>query len=156
VDSAVAALERNAFGFEAYPSATIASQTFLVLSRFHRAIAVITIVASAVFPLCIMLLKVKERRADAAVIRFVGVRRRTIFGALPLEGAVIAVVGSGVGTVLAVVASAATNAYYRHYFETALAFAHSALRITAFGFPVILLLPRAPGHDVPAPGGLST
>src|SRR5689334_10822744 len=65
VDSAVARLEQNAFAYRAYPSAVIASgssQTFLVVSRFHRAIAVITIVASAVFLLCIMLLKVEERR----------------------------------------------------------------------------------------------
>ncbi|HUR94747.1 MAG TPA: hypothetical protein VMY76_09200, partial [Gemmatimonadales bacterium] len=40
VDSAVAALGRTAFGYDAYPSAAIASessQTFLVVSRFHRA-----------------------------------------------------------------------------------------------------------------------
>ena len=76
------------------PSPSESSQTFLVVSRFHRAIAVITIVASAVFLLCIMLLKVEERRMDAAVMRFVGVRRRTIFGALLLEAALVAVAGS--------------------------------------------------------------
>ena len=76
-DSAAAVLNRYAFGFRAHPSAAIASessQTFQVVSRFHRAIGVITIVASAVFLLCIMLLKVEERRMDAAVMRFVGVR----------------------------------------------------------------------------------
>ena len=57
----------------------------------------ITIVASAVFLLCIMLLKVEERRMDAAVMRFVGVRRRTIFGALVLEAALVAVAGSVAG-----------------------------------------------------------
>ena len=96
-DSAAAVLNRYAFGFRAHPSAAIASessQTFRVVSRFHRAIAVITIVASAVFLLCIMLLKVEERRMDAAVMRFVGVRRRTIFGALVLEAALVAVLGS--------------------------------------------------------------
>ena len=92
------------------------------MSRFHRAIAVITIVASAVFLLCIMLLKVEERRMDAAVMRFVGVRRRTIFGALLLEAALVAVAGSLVGTVLAFAAGAATNAYYRRFFDTALTF----------------------------------
>ena len=91
-DSAAADLNRSAFGYRAYSSRAIASessQTFLVVSRFHRAIAVITIVASAVFLLCIMLLKVEERRLDAAVMRFVGVRRRTIFGALLLEAALL-------------------------------------------------------------------
>src|SRR5688572_21719281 len=83
-DSAAAALNRSAFGYRVHRSSAIASessQTFLVVSRFHRAIAVISIVASAVFLLCIMMLKVEERRLDAAVMRFIGVRRRTIFAA---------------------------------------------------------------------------
>jgi putative ABC transport system permease protein len=148
VDSAVTGLEQNAFGYEAYPSARIASQssqTFLVVSRFHRAIAVITIVASAVFLLCIMLLKVEERRMDAAVMRFVGVRRRTIFGALLLEAAAIAVAGSAVGTVLAFLAGAATNAYYRRYFETALTFSLITPDIVLFSVALSLVLGLAAG-----------
>ena len=124
-DTAAAALNRTAFGYRAYASRTIASessQTFLVVSRFHRAIAVITIVASAVFLLCIMLLKVEERRLDAAVMRFVGVRRRTIFGALLLEAVVVAAFGSVVGTGLAYLAGLATNAYYQRFFDTGLTF----------------------------------
>jgi len=148
VERAVAELERNAFGYRAYPSAAIASgssQTFLVVSRFHRAIAVITIVASAVFLLCIMLLKVEERRMDAAVMRFVGVRRRTIFGALLLEAALVAVVGSVVGTGLALVAGAATNAYYRHFFDTALTFSLITPGIVLFSVALSLLLGVAAG-----------
>jgi putative ABC transport system permease protein len=124
-DSAAAILNRSAFGYRAYSSRAIASessQTFRVVSRFHSAIAVITIVASAVFLLCIMLLKVEERRLDAAVMRFIGVRRRTIFGALLLEAALVAGLGSVLGTGLAYLASAATNAYYRQFFDTALTF----------------------------------
>jgi putative ABC transport system permease protein len=57
-DTALAAIDASAFGFRAFSSREIAvesSTTFLVVSRFHRAIGVITIVASAVFLLCIML-----------------------------------------------------------------------------------------------------
>ena len=143
VDSAVAALERNAFGFRVYPSAAIAaesSETFLVVSRFHRAIAIITIVASAVFLLCIMLLKVEERRMDAAVMRFVGVRRRTIFGALLLEAALVAAVGCVVGTALALVAGAVTNAYYRNFFDTALTFSLVTPGIVLFSVALSLVL----------------
>ncbi len=143
VDSAVAALERNAFGFRAYSSSAIAaesSETFLVVSRFHRAIAIITIVASAVFLLCIMLLKVEERRMDAAVMRFVGVRRRTIFGALLLEAALVAAVGCVVGTGLALVAGAATNAYYRNFFDTALTFSLVTPGIVLFSVALSLVL----------------
>lgn len=147
-DSAAAALNAGAFGFRAYSSAAIASessQTFLVVSRFHRAIAVITIVASAVFLLCIMLLKVEERRMDAAVMRFVGVRRRTIFGALVLEAALVAVLGSVVGTGIAFGAGALTNAYYRRFFSTELIFSLITPRIVLFGVVLSLLLGLAAG-----------
>ncbi|HET7427262.1 MAG TPA: ABC transporter permease [Gemmatimonadales bacterium] len=140
---ATAALERNAFGYDVFRTDSIAagsSQTFLVVSRFHRAIAVITIVASAVFLLCIMLLKVEERRMDAAVMRFVGVRRRTIFGALLLEATLVAVIGAGLGTVLAVVAGAATNAYYRRFFDTTLTFSLITPEIVLFSVALSLAL----------------
>lgn len=147
-DSAAARLNRSAFGFRVYPSTEIASessQTFQVVSRFHRAIAVITIVASAVFLLCIMLLKVEERRLDAAVMRFVGVRRRTIFGALLLEAAVLAVAGSILGIGLALVAGAITNAYYQHFFDTALVFSVITPRIVGLGVGLSLVLGLAAG-----------
>jgi putative ABC transport system permease protein len=141
--TAVAQLNRGAFGYRAYTSRAIASessQTFLVVSRFHRAIAVITIVAGAVFLLCIMLLKVEERRLDAAVMRFVGVRRRTVFAALLLEAALVAAFGSAVGTGLAYAAGAATNAYYRHFFDTALTFSLITPGIVLFSVVLSLAL----------------
>lgn len=142
-DTAVALLNAGAFGYRAYSSRAIASessQTFLVVSRFHRAIAVITIVASAVFLLCIMLLKVEERRLDAAVMRFVGVRRRTIFGALLLEAALVAALGSVAGTGLGYLAGVATNAYYRRFFDTALTFSLITPEIVIFSLALSLAL----------------
>ena len=147
-DSAVAALNRTAFGYRAYATAAIdseSSQTFLVVSRFHRAIAVITIVASAVFLLCIMLLKVEERRLDAAVMRFIGVRRRTIFGALLLEAAVVAAFGSILGTGLAYLAGAATNAYYGRFFDTRLIFSLITPELVLFSVALSLALGIAAG-----------
>ena len=142
-------LNAHAFGFRAYSSAAIASessQTFLVVSRFHRAIAVITIVASAVFLLCIMLLKVEERRMDAAVMRFIGVRRRTIFGALVLEAALVAVLGSAASAPGSPsLAGAATNAYYRRFFDTDLIFSLITPRIVLFSVALSLLLGLAAG-----------
>jgi putative ABC transport system permease protein len=142
-ESAAAALNRSAYGYQAYSSRTIASessQTFTVVSRFHRAIAVITIVASAVFLLCIMLLKVEERRLDAAIMRFVGVRRRTVFGALLLEALLVSLLGSVLGTGLAYLASAATNAYYRRFFDTVLTFSWITPRIVVFSAVLSILL----------------
>jgi putative ABC transport system permease protein len=127
VQPSLAVLEFNrvAFGFRAYPSRDIASessQTFRVVSRFHQAIAVISVVASAIFLLCIMLLKVEERRLDAAVMRFTGISRRTIFTALLLEAILVATLGSGIGVALALAASAVTNFYYQGFFDTTLVF----------------------------------
>jgi putative ABC transport system permease protein len=147
-DTAVAQLNRGAFGYRAYASRSIAaesSQTFLVVSRFHRAIAVITIVAGAVFLLCIMLLKVEERRLDAAVMRFVGVSRRTVFAALLLEAVLIAALGSAVGTGLAYAASVATNTYYRHFFDTALTFSLITPGVLLFSVTLSLALGAVAG-----------
>ena len=142
-DSAARVFNRLAFGFRAYPSAAIASessQTFRVVSRFHRAIAVISIVGSAVFLLCIMLLKVEERRLDAAVMRFIGIRRRTIFVALLLEACLVAAAGSAAGVALAWLAGSLTNAYYRRYFDTSLIFSLITSKIVLFSVALSLAL----------------
>jgi putative ABC transport system permease protein len=142
-DSAVARLNQLAFGFRAHTSQSIASgssQTFRVVSRFHRAIAVISIVASAVFLLCIMLLKVEERRRDTAVMRLVGISRRTIFSALVLEAMAVALIGSMFGVVLAIAAGSMTNFYYRRLFDTVLIFSRITPDIILFSVALSLLL----------------
>jgi putative ABC transport system permease protein len=147
-DSAAARFNQLAFGFRAHSSSAIASgssQTFRVVSRFHRAIAVISIVASAVFLLCIMLLKVEERRRDAAVMRLIGIRRRTIFGALVLEAMAVALIGSIAGVLLALAAGAVTNLYYRRLFDTALIFSRVTPDIILFSVALSLLLGIAAG-----------
>jgi putative ABC transport system permease protein len=141
-------LNRVAFGFRAYPSTEIAnesSQTFRVVSRFHDAIAVISVVASAIFLLCIMLLKVEERRRDAAVMRFTGISRRTIFAALLLEAILVAALGSVLGVLLAAGASVATNLYYQRFFETTLVFSVITPAIVRFSVLLSLGLGLAAG-----------
>jgi putative ABC transport system permease protein len=142
-DSAAARLNRVAFGFRAAASAAIAgesSQTFRVVSRFHSAIAVISVGASAIFLLCIMLLKVEERRRDAAVMRFIGVRPRTIFIALLLEALLVAGLGSVLGVLLAAAAALVTNWYYQGLFDTALIFASITPGILRFSILLSLAL----------------
>ncbi len=82
---------------------------------------------------------------DAAVMRFVGVRRRTIFGALLLEAALVAAVGSAAGTGLAFLAGAATNAYYQRFFDTALTFSLITPQIVLFSVLLSLGLGLAAG-----------
>lgn len=124
-DSAAVRLNRSAFGYDVFPSRAIAAQsstTFIVVSRFHRAIAIISVLASTVFLLCLMLLKVEERRRDVAVLRFTGISRRTVFIALALEAAAVALLGSLLGAGIAALASTAVNSYYQRAFDTALIF----------------------------------
>jgi ABC-type antimicrobial peptide transport system permease subunit len=90
-------------------------------------------VASAIFLLCIMLLKVEERRLDAAVMRMIGISRTTIFKAFVLEAAFVAAIGSVVGVALAWLAGAITNAVYQRRFETALVFSYLTPDIVALG-----------------------
>jgi putative ABC transport system permease protein len=125
IGAAVARINASAFGFRAHPSRDIAvktSKTFLVVSRFHRAIGVITIVASAIFLLCIMLLKIEERRRDVAALRLMGISRRTIVASVMVEAAAIAVLGSFSGIGLGAVSSAIVNWHYRGVYHTPLAF----------------------------------
>ena len=124
-DSARHAIDEAAFGFRAYSSHEIAvesSTTFLVVSRFHRAIGVITIVASAVFLLCIMLLKVDERRRDVAALRLMGISARTIVRSVVLESALIATLGSVAGVGLGALVSAFVNWHYQRVYRTPLTF----------------------------------
>jgi putative ABC transport system permease protein len=122
---AVTRINASAFGFQAHRSADVAvetSKTFAVVSRFHRAIGTITIVASAIFLLCIMLLKVDERRRDVAALRLIGCSERTIVGSVVLEAAAVAVLGSLFGVVVGGTASFLVNRHYQAVYRTPLRF----------------------------------
>jgi putative ABC transport system permease protein len=137
-----------AFGFRAYRSRDIAvetSRTFLVVSRFHRAIGVITIVASAIFLLCIMLLKVDERRRDVAALRLIGISARSIVRSVMVEAALVAVLGSGVGVLIGWGSSLLINWHYRGVYRTPLAFAVVTPRIVVLAVTLSLLLGLAAG-----------
>jgi len=120
------AINAAAFGFHAYPSREIAvetSRTFQVVSRFHRAIGVITIVASAIFLLCIMLLKVEERRRDVAALRLMGISARSVVRSVVFEATLVAALGSALGVLLGAVAGYIVNVHYQGVYRTSLRFA---------------------------------
>lgn len=145
---AKALINDAAFGFEAHRSSDIAvetSQTFLVVSRFHRAIGVITIVASAVFLLCIMLLKVDERRRDVAALRLMGISSATVLKSIVLEATLVAAVGSVLGVGIGAAASALVNAHYRGVYRTPLAFSIITPDVVAFSVALSLVLGVAAG-----------
>jgi putative ABC transport system permease protein len=142
-DSVLQRINAAAFGFRAYPSREIAvetSKTFLVVSRFHRAIGMITIVASATFLLCIMLLKVDERRRDVAAMRLMGISQKTIVRSVMIESSLVALLGSGFGVVLGIVTAAFVNAHYQSAYRTPLRFAIITPGTVVFSVALSLIL----------------
>jgi putative ABC transport system permease protein len=117
-----------------------ADVTFVVLDRFHLAIAVVTLLASSVFLLALMVMLVDERRETVAVLRLIGLRRRRIVLQVLVEGLVIAVAGAAFGVVLAVVLEGVFNRFFQWRYDTALVFvrvtAPIALRAVACAVPL--------------------
>jgi putative ABC transport system permease protein len=141
-------INRVAFGFKAYRSRDIAvetSRTFQVVSRFHRAIGIITIVASSVFLLCIMVLKVEERRRDIAALRLMGISRATVMRAIIIEAAVVAVLGSALGVAIGWAISLVVNWHYQAQYQTPLAFSIVTAPTIAFAVSLSLVLGIAAG-----------
>ena len=139
----IARVNDVAFGFRAHRSRDIAvetSRTFQVVSRFHRAIGVITIVASAIFLLCILLLKVEERRRDVAALRLMGISRASVLRSIVLEAALVALLGSALGTVVGWLGTLAINWHYRGVYHTPLTFALVTPEIVAFAVALSLAL----------------
>ena len=142
-DSAVARINHVAFGFRAHRSKDVAvgsSRTFRVVERFHRAIGIITVVASAVFLLCLLLLSIEERRRDIAALRLMGLSRATVVIAIVLEAGLVAVLGSTLGALIGWVGSFVVNAHYQQVYRTPLAFALVTPEIFAFATALSLVL----------------
>jgi ABC-type lipoprotein release transport system permease subunit len=148
-DRALRTINDAAFGFRAHRSRDIAvetSRTFQVVSRFHRAIGVITIVASAIFLLCILLLKVDERRRDVAALRLIGISRATVMRAVIVEAAMIAVLGSALGALIGWAGSGLVNQHYQAVYRTPLRFALVTPGILAFAVALSLVLGIVAGY----------
>jgi ABC-type lipoprotein release transport system permease subunit len=122
-----ARLNGESIGFTAYSAQELArrsSTTFQVVSRFHRAIAFITMVAGAIFIFALMIMRVEDQRKNLAMLTIIGVSRSTILKTLLIESTFFAFFAIMLGAGLGHVASALVNIYYQHYYQTNLIFAH--------------------------------
>jgi putative ABC transport system permease protein len=147
-DSAARWIESIVLGSRAFRTAELAeesSATFRVVSRFHRAIGVVTILASAIFLLCVMIIRVDERRGDMGTLRLIGVSRGTVFRAIVLETIGIAVLGSALGAALGIGISGLVNRYYAGVYDTTLRFALVTPRIAGVAALLGLALGIAAG-----------
>ena len=100
--------------------------TFVVIERFHLAIAIVTVVGSAVFLLALMVMLVDERRATVGTLRLLGFTRQRILVQVVAEGALIAVVGAVGGILFALATQGAFNRFFQWRYDTTLIF----LRVT--------------------------
>ena len=95
---------------------------FVVLERFHLAIATVTIVAATVFLLALTIMLVDERRETVGVLRLIGLPARRILVQVFVEGLVIAAAGALFGLVLAALSQALINRFFQWRYDTALIF----------------------------------
>lgn len=111
-------------GIEAASSTGAAESTgpFVVLQRFHLAIAIVTIIASTVFLLALTIMLVDERRATVGVLRLIGLPTGRILMQLFLEGLLIASVGALFGLVLSLVSEGLINRFFQWHYDTTLIF----------------------------------
>ncbi len=121
------------------------STTFRVVSRFHTAIAAITLIAGGVFLACIMILKVQERRLPVAAARLTGIPRRMLFWWTVSEAALLSTLGGAAGFGVGIASSAVVNAYYQRYYDTTLVFSQVTGTVVAEALALALLLGMAAG-----------
>ena len=95
---------------------------FVVLERFHLAIASVTIIAATVFLLALTIMLVDERRETVGVLRLIGLPARRILTQVFLEGLLIAGAGALFGLVLAVGSEGLINRFFQWRYDTALIF----------------------------------
>ena len=100
-----------------------AAGPFVVLERFHLAIAIVTIAAATVFLLALTVMLVDERRQVVGVLRLIGLPVRRIIVQILLEGLFVAGAGALFGLLLAVLSQGLINAFFQWRYDTALIFA---------------------------------
>jgi putative ABC transport system permease protein len=113
---------------------------FVVLDRFHTAISAVTVVGATAFLLALMVIRAEERRDTVAILRLIGISRRSLLTAVVFEGLVIAVIGAVFGVIVAVAAEGVVNYILQARYDTALVFVRVTLPIAAQSIAIALPL----------------
>ena len=132
-------------GVSARPAegAAAPGSTFVVLERFHLAIAAVTIVAATVFLLALTIMLVDERRETIGVLRLIGFPARRILMQVLLEGILIASGGALFGLVLALASEGLINRFFQWRYDTALVFVRVSPDVAAFCLSIAVPLGAA-------------
>jgi putative ABC transport system permease protein len=116
------------------------SSTFIVIDRFHAAIAAVTVIGSTAFLLALMVIRAEERKETVGVLRLIGISRQTIMMEVIVEGLLVAIAGAAVGVLIAAAAQHAVNRFFQARYDTTLVFMRVspaiAMRSIAVAVPV--------------------
>jgi len=119
------------------------ANVFVVIERFHQAIALVTVIASAVFLLALMVMLADERRGVVGTLRLIGLTRNRVILQVFTEGLLIAVAGAAFGVLFAAATEGAFNRFFQWRYDTALVFVRItprvALQSIAIAVPLGLL-----------------
>jgi len=118
---------------------------FAVLDRFHLAISIVTVVGATAFLLALMVIRAEERRDTVAILRLIGISRRSLLTAVAIEGLLIAVIGAIFGVLIAVAAEGLVNQIFQARYDTALVFVRVTPSIALRSIAVALPLGLAAG-----------
>ena len=121
---------------------------FVVLQRFHLAIAIVTIIASTVFLLALTIMLVDERRPTVGVLRLIGLPSDRILVQLFLEGVLIASVGAVFGLLLSLLSEGLINKFFQYHYDTTLVFVRVSPAVAAIC--VAIAVPLGVGATVVA------
>jgi putative ABC transport system permease protein len=119
------------------------ASTFVVLERFHYAIAAVTIVAATVFLLALTIMLVDERRETIGVLRLIGLPARRIMLQVLVEGICIAGAGALFGLVLALASEGLINRFFQWRYDTALVFVRVSPDVAALCLAIAVPLGAA-------------
>lgn len=142
-DALAADLNAAGLGLRAYTSEDLAarsSSTFAVISQFHKAIGIVSLLAGLVFLAALLVLKFEEMRRELAVLRLVGISRRTIVRTVAATAAAVALAGSVVGIGLGGLALAIVNPLAQRRYDTDLVFARWSLGVVGLAVGLAILL----------------
>ena len=122
------------------PTRDAESTTFLVIDRFHTAIAVVTVIGSTAFLLALMVIRAEERKETVGVLRLIGISRKTIMTEVIVEGLLVAIAGAAFGVLVAAGAQDLVNRFFQARYDTTLVFMRIspkiAMRSVAVAIPV--------------------
>jgi putative ABC transport system permease protein len=104
---------------------------FIVLERFHVAIAAVTVIGSAAFLLALMVMRSEERRETAGILRLIGFSRPRILLEIFVEGLLVAGAGTLFGLALAAAMQGLFNRFFQWHYDTALVFVRVTPEIAA-------------------------